>query len=140
MKVAITIILKAIPNIYNSYILISFLINYVTLYVGVNDLDVAGVDIADVVLLNTAYILFIIVRVLILVLFLIFNLCIYNLRKITITSLSLSFQIEATEAIYPLSRRVPASYVQSNPDIRMSFGDSKIKDIVGYPYIENDVN
>jgi hypothetical protein len=32
------------------------------------------------------------------------------------------------------------SIVQSNPDIRMPFGDSKIKDMVRYPYIENDVN
>jgi hypothetical protein len=30
--------------------------------------------------------------------------------------------------------------VQSNPDIRMPSGDSKIKDIVRYPYIESDVN
>ena len=29
--------------------------------------------------------------------------------------------------------------IQSNPDIRMSFGDSKIKDIAGYPYIENSI-
>ena len=32
------------------------------------------------------------------------------------------------------------SALQSNPDIRMPSGDSKIKDIVRYPYIESDVN
>ena len=33
-----------------------------------------------------------------------------------------------------------STVVQSNPDIRMPSGDSKIKDIVRYPYIESDVN
>jgi len=57
---------------------------------------------------------------------------------------------EFSSLLYSVSEKLPRicigkkhsleTSVQSNPDIRMSFGDSKIKDIVGYPYIENDVN
>jgi hypothetical protein len=54
--------------------------------------------------------------------------------------------VEGCEGLY-YSMRVQTSAntgdyddpLQSNPDIRMSFGDSKIKDIAGYPYIENSI-